>query len=445
MSKTRKRPVRVSIRSYQVGFGDCFLVTFHYPPSASGQTVDKHVLIDFGSTGKPKNGPSLKEIAERIALDCGGKLTAIVASHRHADHINGFATNLRETASGDIIKKLRPELILQPWTEHPDLPVNAKSLPPRLRSGGKRLGAAEVAWNLNRMHDVAAAVLREVEHQGHRLSASVRKQLAFLGEENLANLSAVRNLIAMGAASRAEYLGYGDATYLDKLLPGVKVHVLGPPTPQQYPEVTRQRSRDAGEFWHLAGVSARRLTGGQFNPFPNARRYARKDYPRETRWLVSRIRALHGAQRLALVRALDDAMNNTSLILLMEVGGKKLLFPGDAQLENWSYALHDAKEAEANRTLLSETDFYKVGHHGSLNATPKSLWKLFAKRGGKTKRIRLHSAVSTMAGKHGTLAAKTEVPRGPLVSALKKESNYSTTQNLRSKGTSPNLIKFDIS
>jgi hypothetical protein len=32
-------------------------------------------------------------------------------------------------------------------------------------------------------------------------------------------------------------------------------------------------------------------------------------------------------------------MNDTSVILLFEIGTKRLLFRGDAQLETWSYAL----------------------------------------------------------------------------------------------------------
>jgi hypothetical protein len=42
---------------------------------------------------------------------------------------------------------------------------------------------------------------------------------------------------------------------------------------------------------------------------------------------------------LGIVTTLDSYLNNTSLILLFEVNGKKFLFPGDAQLENWSWAL----------------------------------------------------------------------------------------------------------
>ena len=85
------KPNKLTLRSYQVGFGDCFLLTFHYPK------FDRHILIDFGSTGIPKSSESKKKSADklmtRVAKDiqaqCGGKLHAIVATHRHQDHIKG--------------------------------------------------------------------------------------------------------------------------------------------------------------------------------------------------------------------------------------------------------------------------------------------------------------------------------------------------------------------
>lgn len=80
----------------------------------------------------------------------------------------------------------------------------------------------------------------------------------------------------------------------------------------------------------------------------------------ESRWLAGRLSATRGSQLLGIVTMLDKAMNNTSLILLLEVAGKRLLFPGDAQIENWSYALGKPEVVE----LLSGVDLLKVGHHG---------------------------------------------------------------------------------
>jgi len=74
-------------------------------------------------------------------------------------------------------------------------------------------------------------------------------------------------------------------------------------------------------------------------------------------------------------------------------------------------------------------DLYKVGHHGSLNATPRSLWNLFEKKGAGKKALR--SVVSTLEDVHGEEASRTEVPRRTLVAALKKETGYFTTQSVR--------------
>ena len=78
---------------------------------------------------------------------------------------------------------------------------------------------------------------------------------------------------------------------------------------------------------------------------------------------------------------------------------------------------------------------YKVGHHGSRNATPKTLWSGFKHRSKKkTENGRLKSFMSTMPGKHGNARSKTEVPRQTLVKALETESELYTTQSLKGKG-----------
>src|SRR5882724_8086565 len=111
---TTKKPTSLTLRTYQVGFGDCFLLTFNYAKDA------RHILIDFGSTGQPKIvGPNpMERIAADIKEQCGGKLHAVVATHRHKDHISGFATK-NGKGSGDIIASCSPDIVIQPWTEDP--------------------------------------------------------------------------------------------------------------------------------------------------------------------------------------------------------------------------------------------------------------------------------------------------------------------------------------
>ena len=119
-------------------------------------------------------------------------------------------------------------------------------------------------------------------------------------------------------------------------------------------------------------------------------------------------------------------MNNTSIILLMRIGNKSLLFPGDAQIENWEYALAQDKYAK----LLKDVTLYKVGHHGSLNATPKTLWGLFKNR-STTSTKRMASLMSTLHGTYGSDEAGTEVPRKTLKAALKEETELFSTEDLQ--------------
>lgn len=412
-----KIPAQVEVRAYQVGFGDCFLVSFIY-----AQSDKRHVLIDFGTTGLPKHlkKPSayMPTVAQAIKQQCNAKLTAVVATHRHMDHISGFATDSKNGGSGAIIAECKPKVVLQPWTEDPNAARNDK----RATSDTSRSPKSFVA-SLNAMNQIAKYALQVAQHPPATMSAAIVKQLRFLGMDNIKNRSAVENLMAMGQRNggKAVWAHHGSTSGLERLLPGVKVHVLGPPNLEQTEKIKKQRSSDPDEFWQLLGGKA---LGGMRIAEPGRRRKGRI-VPAEARWFRDRVARLSGEQLLEIVRILDDQMNNTSLILLFEVGNKKLLFPGDAQIENWSWALEDAPNAAKTRKLLSEVDFYKVGHHGSRNATPKSLWNNFAKRNRTAGRMR--TALSTLKGKHGTSAKKTEVPRRTLLDALQMETHLTNT------------------
>ncbi|MEE8523849.1 MAG: hypothetical protein V3T72_07945, partial [Thermoanaerobaculia bacterium] len=84
---------------------------------------------------------------------------------------------------------------------------------------------------------------------------------------------------------------------------------------------------------------------------------------------------LFAAEDFAL--KLNKGINNTSLVLAFELPASKkvLLFIGDAQLGNWeSWTAGEWKQGDQTvtaRDLLARTVLYKVGHHGSHNATLK--------------------------------------------------------------------------
>jgi hypothetical protein len=417
-----KAPTSAKIRTYHVGFGDCFLVSFEY-----SRKSEKHVLIDFGSTAFPKGVPKsrMMDIAENIKQRTRGKLHAVVATHRHRDHISGFATEKAGKGTGDVIRSLKPGLVVQPWTEDPKLGPKATG-PGASNAKIKKFGTGTSE------HIAALSLMHELAHQSlaaRNLPKSLRGELGFLGESNIANPSAVKNLMTMAKNS---YVYCGSKSGLEKILPGVKVEVLGPPTLKQTDKIKRRRSRDPDEFWHFQ-VSATPLAApadkARTTLFPRYVESRAVSHRINARWLIHHARTVRGEQLLQIVRMLDQEMNNTSVILLFQVGKKKLLFPGDAQIENWQYALGQKKY----QSLLTSVNLYKVGHHGSLNATPKSLWKLFKNKSEGRTENRLLCLMSTMEGKHGSVSSQTEVPRSKLVRELRRQSDLFTTQQLRGK------------
>jgi hypothetical protein len=404
-------PTQVTIRAYDVGFGDCFLLTFFYPAS------ERHVLIDFGSFPAPKRKTAGKKdaIAAHIAKTCGNDLTAVVATHRHADHINGFATKKDGKGSGDIIRACKPKVVIQPWTEDPKLEPDATGL--KGFTASDRLHVAALA-DMERFRRAMLTWLDSAPPAWR----FVRRELAFLGENGLSNLSAVKNLMTMAPKAGQKYVRYGTSAGLTKVLPGVRVRVLGPPTIEQSAGVEKQRKKDEAEFWHVLAATEQARAAGRPDAIFARRFRARGGVPSYARWLVKRADALTREQLLSIVRRMDDALNNTSVILLFTVGGKKLLFPGDAQIENWAFALGKPSV----RKLLAGVDVYKVGHHGSLNATPReSLWARFKKKGAGPNR--LITVLSTEPGHHGKKKNKTEVPRDTLVDELALQSTLLST------------------
>ena len=416
---------------YQVGFGDCFLLSFHYRSALADGRKERHILIDFGSTHGPRK--PVKELLEKAAAlierHCGanggpGKLDVLVATHRHRDHLSGFG----DVDTAAVIDRLNPELVVRPWTEDPKLPADATAVSPRASSS--RRYAASLGEAQNFAEQVVKAVATE-----ERFARGLADDVVELAREQLPNREAIERLNGWAKKGAGEYLHAGMTTAIEQLVPGVKVRVLGPPTVEQAPGVVRQRANHP-EYWltqraMLAGdavplAALRELTAVARDTGMSAEAAGRASAPAGlVRWLVERMERQHLASLYRIVHTLDDALNNTSVILLIEAGDKRLLFPGDAQIENWWYALNDAPDCDEVRKLLAQVDLYKVGHHGSRNATPRNA--LFNLWGADPDPARpMVALMSTRGGVHGRSEA-TAVPRATLVAALERRTTlYST-------------------
>ncbi|HKQ99875.1 MAG TPA: hypothetical protein VJT09_04330 [Pyrinomonadaceae bacterium] len=409
----------MTLRAYNVGFGDCFLLSFHYK-----QGRDRIILIDFGNKHAPDGYKKslmvdiAKDIKNVCDTDSDGRLDAVVATHRHQDHISGFTTNEKKNGSGDIIASCKPRVVVQPWTEHPKAKPGDETAP-GLTFSGKAFAQA-----LDHMNLFAETALAEAtRRKGFPMMGAT--EIVNVADNNTKNKSAVDNLYNMTKSHY--YVYYNSKSGLEKALPGVGIRVLGPPTIKQSEgKVKAERDEDKDQFWALQS-GAGRFCAQQNSLFRRAHKY--REIPPHARWFVNHLRLIRSQELLGLVHVMDGYMNNTSIILLFTVGKTKLLFPGDAQIENWSYALGQPGVTE----LLKDVSLYKVGHHGSTNATPrKALWDKFKNKGPAKK---LKTVISTMPDVYPaqkTAKKGTEVPRIKLVNALKANSEFHSTNNLKS-------------
>ena len=85
------------------------------------------------------------------------------------------------------------------------------------------------------------------------------------------------------------------------------------------------------------------------------------------------------ANALAAAEVAGHAANNLSVVLLLEWYGRRLLFPGDAEWNEAAKGEVRAKKSngswnvmwkERKEELSQPLTFLKIGHHGSMNATP---------------------------------------------------------------------------
>jgi beta-lactamase superfamily II metal-dependent hydrolase len=351
---------QVRVRMYNVGFGDCFLCEFPRPGAPF------RVLVDCGahSSGYPRDGWRPEDVVDLIVSDItadGGDpvIDVVVATHRHQDHVVGFRA--------PAWSKVRVREVWMPWTEDPNNP-RARAIRDRQHRLGFALDVALDQRQVQQRYADAPATL-----------SSVRE----IVRNSLTNETAMRTL-------HSGFLGRPKRRFLsDKTppmqrddCPGLLVHVLGPSTDER---VIRDMDPPRGQSYlryigltrmYIDRVADELIFSGveQQRPFPRSYAIPPEQFARGAAWsglqldqaVKDSARTMTRADDIATVVALDKAINNTSVVLVFEFGDAFLLFPGDAQWGTW----HAILEEPERRDLLSRTTFYKVGHHGSHNATP---------------------------------------------------------------------------
>src|ERR671938_852281 len=85
----------IRVRMYRIGFGDFFLLTV--PTKKHGR---QHILIDCGVHAG--NIGTMDECVKHLIKETGGKLALVIATHYHADHLSGFASNYDDFAECEV-------------------------------------------------------------------------------------------------------------------------------------------------------------------------------------------------------------------------------------------------------------------------------------------------------------------------------------------------------
>lgn len=367
---------RAKIRMYRQGLGDCFLISL---PRAGGSGRPFYVMIDCGVVlGTPDPGTIMNEVMENIFNTTGGEIDILIATHEHWDHLSGFIQ-----AKEPFFDKLKIAQVWRAWTEDPKDDLAQKLMQEKAR--------ALTALRMGLSHLQLSGDSEEADE--------LTGILEFFGAAKGATTAdALRNVRA-----KVEEPHYCRPTDEPLVPPGsnVRFYVLGPPEDEKMLRKINPSARNKETyglalggfkmFMDGAGTALAEKDNGrpfdqQFEiPFSYAQTAPELGFFRERYWQPENAAPddwrridgdwLGGASEMAL--QLDSLTNNTSLVIAIELApdGDVLLFAADAQVGNWlswqnlSWTI-DGKTV-TGPDLLKRAILYKVGHHGSHNATLK--------------------------------------------------------------------------
>lgn len=392
------RDPRLRIRMYRHGLGDCLLLRF---ARESGEGTF-NVLIDCGLisvASKPKE--KMTAVVEDIAEACDGRIDIAVMTHEHWDHSSGFSEQQVQAAFDEIDVRE----VWYAWTEDPTNDLGRKL---RRERAAKVKAVSMAAQALAGITDNPLAARRS-EELGNVLGFfGVDMAAAKAGKGSIGKTRAAFEYLAQRPGVRVRYRHTKDAPYSLPGVDGVRVYAFGPPEDEVMLKKSRptKSGREVYElsaelnvttnldraFDRLAAGASGATAGTSDCPFDESC-HQRHSSPQLLQlqantwnapgeeWRRIELDWTQAAESLAI--DLDSHTNNTCLVLAFEFvdTGEVFLFPADAQIGNWlSWAdlrwrvrNEDVAEWVTAHELLARTVFYKVGHHGSHNATLRAL------------------------------------------------------------------------
>jgi len=335
------------IRAYDVGLGDCVYCRVPGALKVGRKQDDLHILIDCGSwSGMPFLKAALDRLAETLPDAGNGKkrLDLVIATHEHKDHIAGF--------DPELFGRFKIGHIWLSAAMNPNHPQATKA---------RSLNAA------------AAVAMRRLAVSGSSLSPEIQEFAALFGIDNSGAMNALRKTLPEANGIDPRYVHAGMTNdQLGLTLKDARITVLGP-----------EQDIDGFYLGKEADEALRAMVGFSATPgvaptlqtavAPNLGPF---DAPMNIGIAeFKRLRSRMLSSALAFAALSSKATNNSSVVILIEWSGKRLLFVGDAE---WHGAFREKKANGSWNVMWNQRreqlgrpiDFLKIGHHGSINATP---------------------------------------------------------------------------
>lgn len=400
------------VRVYDVGFGDC---TYVRVPDKDEHI---HILIDCGSSNRGGRDDALERALENIyemlpEVD-GGKrhLDLLVVTHKHRDHISGFDPDLECLTNMDIE---RIWLTASMKKDHPDAQGfhTLQNLEMAALDWCKATGL-QLSDRLHNLieNNVAPATARNALTVTLPQANGINPLYVFRGFENHPDF-VTRCFDTHPGSNPEKYL-------LPFQENQTKIHVLAPEWKIDHIYLGEELGNS---FQALNGHNNLLSPQDIESPQPEAQpqNISQSDFRR------LRSRLLYAA--LSFSETNSHLINDTSVVLLLEWRGKRILFTGDAEWKkrfkdsgrngSWDVMLHTP---EVKDILAQPLDFLKVGHHGSINATP---WDPESEEQPVLDKIlptssKAQVVVSTLEGTHGEI---NPVPHPDLMKELGRRAS----------------------
>lgn len=338
------------VRVYNVGLGDCIYV--RVPDNGE----HRHILIDCGTISGDADPlqNALDDLHDNwLPADESGRrqLDLLVVTHPHQDHIAGFRLDWFE---GIDIKDIWLTAAMD--LDHPQ---------------------AETARAL---HSLAETTLQEFQRVS--LSPALDALLAdLLMLSNESALTALRETLP-----RKNGLPDGKPLYVHDETVSDRLQVLTEDTTQLL--VLNPVCNIDGEYLGRTDNAGHGLAGFESTTRDGAPLSFAQNWHNESnhpanisRGDFRQLRTRLVNNPLAFILKRGELVNNTSVVLLLEWRGRRLLFTGDTQCKTSRKGQYEKGKPNGgwnvmwhhhNDKLDQRVDFLELGHHGSHNATP---WK----------------------------------------------------------------------